>query len=177
MSSPKKPDPAKFLVSIFMKEKKMLMPIIERLISIFGEIDILSGWFDFNFTEYYYNEMGRPLFRRMAVFKDLMEQDILSNIKIRTNEVEKEFSSNENKRSVNIDTGYMLRERFVLATGKNFSHRIYIGNNIYADLTLIFHKGAFKTLPWTYPDYADKDMIRFLTKVRAKYISDLKEPL
>jgi hypothetical protein len=76
---------------------------------------------------------------------------------------------------VNIDPGYLLPERLVLATGKNFTHRIYIGQGIYADLTLIFQKGAFRTLPWTYPDYADRCLIDFLTLVRNKYMLDLKQ--
>jgi hypothetical protein len=61
----------------------------------------------------------------------------------------------------------------VLASGKNFSHRIYIGQHIYADLTLIFRKGAFETLPWTYPDYADQPIRSFLERARKKYAVDL----
>ncbi len=70
----------------------------------------------------------------------------------------------------------MLRERFVLASGKNFSHRICIGDGIYADLTLIYHKGNFQRLPWTYPDYADDVMLAFLEQVRNKYIWDSIKP-
>jgi hypothetical protein len=84
------------------------------------------------------------------------------------------YYSREEKRSVNIDPGYMLQERFVLATGKNFAHRIYIGKKIYADLTLIYKKGDFEKLPWTYPDYSDKNMLSFLRQVRKKYVADLK---
>jgi hypothetical protein len=67
-----------------------------------------------------------------------------------------------------------LLERFVLATGKNFSHRIYLGQGIYADLTLIYRHGEFQALPWTYPDYADQPLRRFLLSVRGKYARDLK---
>ena len=80
----------------------------------------------------------------------------------------------EEKRLVNIDPGYMLAERFVLATGKNFAHRIYIGRRIYADLTLIYTRGGFKKLPWTYPDYYDRNILSFLIQVRKKYVADLK---
>ena len=82
----------------------------------------------------------------------------------------------DGKRSVNIDPGYLLYERFVLATGKNYSHRIYVGQGIYADLTLIFQKGAYRPLPWTYPDYADAPMADFLMEVRHKYGEDIKKP-
>ena len=73
-----------------------------------------------------------------------------------------------------VNPGYLLSERFVLATGKNFTHRIYIGQGIYADLTLIYQRGAFEKLPWTYPDYADEPVLAFLEKVRIKYALDIK---
>ena len=76
---------------------------------------------------------------------------------------------------VNLDPGYMLHERFVLASGKNFSHRIYVGRRIYADLTLIYTKGRFQTLPWTYPDYTEQNMLTYLEQVRKKYVADLKQ--
>ena len=75
---------------------------------------------------------------------------------------------------MNIDPGYLLLERFVLATGKNFTHRIYLGGGIYADLTLIYTRGDFQALPWTYPDYADPRMIRHLNQIRHRYTIDLK---
>jgi hypothetical protein len=74
---------------------------------------------------------------------------------------------------VNIDPGYLLHERFVLASGKNFSHRIYICRGIYADMTLNYQKGNFQKLPWTYPDYADGPILSFLRQVRLKYGQDL----
>ncbi len=173
MSKPGTADPAKLVIGLFLKNKELVKEIIQRLINKYGPVDIISPWFNFDFTTYYDREMGAPLFRRMFVFKQLIKQTDLAEIKSVTNAIESEFSDND-KRCVNIDPGYMLRERFVLATGKNFTHRIYIGRGIYADLTLIFQKGSFKTLPWTYPDYADNTMVEFLKLVRNKYIEDLK---
>ena len=80
-------------------------------------------------------------------------------------------------RQVNIDPGFLLMERLVLATGKNFAHRIYIGKCIYADLTLIYQKNGYQPLPWTYPDYAHESIRNFLILVRNKYMEDLKEDL
>jgi hypothetical protein len=117
--------------------------------------------------------MGSPLFRRVFAFKPLISQSDLSAFKLATNKIE-DYYSHQGRRRVNIDPGYMLRERFVLASGKNFSHRIYIGAGIYADLTLIYEKGSFKKLPWTYPDYSDGGMLKFLEQVRNKYILDTK---
>ncbi|MFC1813545.1 DUF4416 family protein, partial [Thermodesulfobacteriota bacterium] len=159
---------------LFLKQKHLVVPVAKELVEQFGPIDVVSAWLPFDFTTYYEPEMGKPLFRRMLAFKTLIDQDALAQIKIMTNDLELKYTRNDRRR-VNLDPGYLLQERFVLATGKNFSHRIYIGRRIYADLTLVFTKGEFQTLPWTYPDYADKKMLAYLKQVRNKYVSDLKQ--
>ena len=172
MSRPQKPKPAKLVIGAFLKEKRRMYSVVNDLTEAFGSIDMVSRWFPFNFTTYYEPEMGAPLFRRMFGFETLIEQDDLAKIKIFTNNLELKYSK-DHKRVVNIDPGYMLRERFVLATGKNYTHRIYIGKRIYADLTLIYTKGRFRVLPWTYPDYAQENMLAYLEQVRNKYVLDL----
>ena len=172
MSIPQTPKPAKLVTGLFMHDKALFEAIAGSLAEKFGAIDMVSAWFDFDYTRYYEPEMGAPLFRRMLVFKPLLGQGDLARVKCRTNEIEKQYRKDGN-RTVNIDPGYLLAERFVLATGKNFAHRIYIGRNIYADLTLVYQKGGFQTLPWTYPDYADPAMRQFLETVRGKYLLDV----
>ena len=173
MSIPQEPQAAKLVIGLLMKKKELFRPISEVLSEKLGLLDIVSAWFDFDYTRYYEPEMGGPLFRRMLAFKPLIRQDALAGIKLATNIIEQDFQQ-KGKRRVNIDPGYLLSERFVLATGKNFTHRIYIGQNIYADLTLVYQNGVFQTLPWTYPDYADRPVLTFLGQVRKKYILDKK---
>ncbi len=173
MSDPRPPKPAKLLVGFFLKERALAAEIAAALEKRLGPVEMVSPWLDFDFTTYYEKEMGAPLHRRLLAFKALIAQDRLAAIKQATNALEAEYRM-DGRRRVNIDPGYLLAERLVLATGKNFTHRIYIGDGIYADLTLIFQKGAFRTLPWTYPDYADHRLIDFLTLVRNKYRRDLK---
>lgn len=168
MSTPQPPKPAKLVVGLFTADKSLLEPVARALAERFGPVDMVSPWMAFDYTDYYRAEMGGPLFRRMMAFERPIEQEELPKIKHATNEIERAYAENGG-RAVNIDPGYLLHERFVLATGKNFTHRIYIGENIYADLTLIFQKGRFQTLPWTYPDYGAEEMIRFLLLVRGKY--------
>ncbi len=174
MSIPKSPKSAKLVIGIFLREKGLFEPLVKKLSEQFGDIDLISSWFPFNYTNYYEVEMGAPLFRRVTAFKKLIRQNDLSKIKNATNDLEVKYSTN-GKRKVNIDPGYMLHERFVLATGKNFTHRIYVDKGIYADLTLIYTKGGFQKLPWTYPDYVEKNMLDYLELVRNKYIADLKQ--
>jgi hypothetical protein len=153
----------------------MAETVCGRLENLFGPVDLVSSWLPFDFTDYYEKEMGRPLYRRLLAFKHLIDQEQLPDIKHQTNAIESDLAR-EGRREVNIDPGYLLYERFVLATGKNYSHRIYVGQGIYADLTLIFQKGAYRPLPWTYPDYADAPMADFLMEVRHKYGEDIKKP-
>jgi hypothetical protein len=173
MSIPRLPKPAKLVVGLFMKEKSLIHALANALVTKFGSIDLVSAWFPFDYTTYYEPEMGTPLYRRMFAFKPLIDQRAITEIKIITNDLESKFSSNQ-KRRVNIDPGYLVHERFVLATGKNYTHRIYLDKGIYADLTLVYTKGAFQKLPWTYPDYADKRMLAYLHRVRNKYVEDIK---
>ena len=160
MSVPQSPQPAKLVVGLFTADRSLLQAVCAELVDFCGPIDMVSRWFRFDFTDYYAAEMGNaPLFRRILGFKSLVEQPELVDIKLQTNVIE---------------PGYLLRERFVLATGKNYAHRIYIGRGIYADLTLIYRRGSYRRLEWTYPDYGSEQMLELLTNIRRKYIYDLK---
>ena len=174
MSIPQPPEPAKLVVSLLLKEKDIVVDVAKDLSDKLGSVDMVSSWFPFDCTEYYKAEMGSSLFRRVFAFKNLIKQGALAEIKLATNDIENKYSKN-GKRIVNLDPGYMIKSKFVLATGKNYSHRIYIGKGIYADLTLIYTKGLFQKLPWTYPDYADKIMLSYLNLIRNKYLADLKQ--
>lgn len=173
MSHPKPPAPAKLVIGIITRDMDLVAPVADRLADAFGDIDMISPWLPFDDTAYYEPEMGKDLQRRMLTFKHMIDQGRLALVKNRTGEIENDFLENGNRR-VNIDPGLLTHERFVLATGKNFTHRIYIGRQVYADLTLIYQQGRFQSLPWTYPDYRRANMQNFLIRVRKKYSTDLK---
>ena len=173
MSTPRDPQPAKLVIGVLLNDKAIIDDLARELVQSFGDMDLISPWLAFDYTRYYEKEMGKTLSRRMMAFSSLIRQDELAEVKTITNNIESRYL-NQGNRDANIDPGYLLLERFVLATGKNFSHRIYIGKKIYADLTLIYQKGEFQTLEWTYPDYAQVDIQNFLIKVREKYKMDLK---
>ena len=174
MSRPKSPKPAKLVIGCFTKEKDILGNVARKLSEIFGPPDVISPWLPFEHTDYYTSEMGTPLFRRLFGFGELVQQDSLPDIKLFANELEGQFLR-EGRRLVNIDPGYLVPERFVLATGKNYTHRIYLKAGIYADLTLIHQKGRFRPLDWTYPDYAGDAIIRFLGSVRDQYLYQVRQ--
>jgi hypothetical protein len=117
--------------------------------------------------------MGQPLVRRFASFEGLIPQEDLAQIKVQTNLLETEQSAGGNRR-VNIDPGYLLAERLVLASAKNYAHRIYLRSGIYADLTLIYRDRDYQPLAWTYPDYAEPKVRNWLRGLRQKYLLQLR---
>jgi hypothetical protein len=174
MSTPQAPKRAKLIIGLIMQDRALIEQLTAALCASYGDLDLVSAWMPFDYTTYYEREMGARLVRRMLAFKNLIKQDELPAIKLKTNRLEKKYSK-DGRRRVNIDPGYLLLERLVLASGKNFSHRIYLDEGIYADLTLVFQHGDFQKLPWTYPDYADQPMLAFLQQIRLKYAIDLKQ--
>ena len=176
MSIPQPPRPAKLVIGLLLGRKDPFPDVAAELEIAFGGPDLVSPWMPFDYTTYYEKEMGAGLLRRVLAFRTLIAQDRLAEIKLATNAMEQARAVG-GRRRVNIDPGYLLLERFVLATGKNYSHRIYLGQGIYADLTLIYHHGSFHALPWTYPDYADPPLRRFLLAVRGKYALDINAEL
>ena len=173
MSQPCPASPAKLVIGFLVGDKALARGILDVLGEHFGALDLVSPWLPFDYTDYYAREMGTPLYRRMLAFKRLVSQEALPDVKHATNRLESRYAR-DGRRRVNIDPGVLLRERFVLATGKNFTHRIYLGRGIYADLTLVYRRGGFQTLPWTYPDYADARLQAFLLRARNKLAHDLK---
>ena len=174
MSIPKEPPKVKLISSLFSPEEGLLDRVILEMEDHFGPADWKSEKMVFNRTRYYANEMGWPLFRRFISFSRLKAPDALVDIKLLTNKLEQGHRA-RTRRTINIDPGYLSLERLILATGKNYIHRIYLNRGIYADLTLVFHAGTFKPLPWTYPDYANEKVIRYFNTVRTEYLHSLRE--
>ncbi|MGE5310593.1 MAG: DUF4416 family protein [Nitrospirota bacterium] len=174
MSRPREPKPAKLFVSVISAAPERIARVLVELAERYGPMDFVSAVLPFDYTDYYYAEMGTPLWRRFASFVSLVSQGGLVRIKEETNELEGRMSEG-GRRSVNIDPGYLLAERLVLATGKNCAHRIYLDRGIYADLTLVFQQKTYRPLPWTYPDYGDERVRGWLGVLRQKYLLQLRE--
>jgi hypothetical protein len=178
MSQPREAGHVKIISSLFSPEKEFIDTVIKQLQDICGPVDWVSPELFFDRTTYYAGEMGWPLHRRFVSFKDLTLPGQLVQIKLKTNAVEQQYVVDGNRR-INIDPGYITPERLILATGKNFTHRVYLSKGIFADLTLIFQKGSFRPLEWTYPDYAEPETIGFFNDIRNKYMAEQvsKRPL
>ena len=164
--------PVKLICAVMLAPSANLKSIDSALISRFGAIDLRSDKFDFSFTDYYRKEMGSNLTKQFYSFDNLIAPDQLSAIKNKTIEIEAQHAVG-GRRTVNIDPGYIEESKLVLASTKNFSHRIYLGRNIWGEITLRFIKGEFVDHPWTYPDYMTPTALGFFKKARGRYREQL----
>jgi hypothetical protein len=167
--SPKK---VKLIVAVFTSKIQLFPEIEKSLKTKYGDIDFESDVFNFDYTDYYKEEMGGCLKKKFISFKNLINPEIISSIKLFTNKLEHK-NSLDNKRLVNIDPGYLSESKLVLASTKNFYHRIYLKEGIYAEVTLYFKEGRFQPLPWTYPDYKVDKSIDIFNRIREIYKKQL----
>lgn len=131
----------------------------------FGDILLTSPSIKWDYSSYYKDELGWPLFRQFIFFKNLIDPKILVDIKLKTNEIEDALSS-RGKRCINLDPGYLTLSKIILASTKNYAHRIYLGEGIYGEVTLIYKDGTYNPHLYTYRDYQDKMYIDIFMNVR-----------
>lgn len=174
MSFTRQPKAVKLVMSFLYGEEKVFPAALAAVDERYGPVDFLSEPLRFEFTSYYEPEMGKNLRRRLASFRTLISPEQLPEIKIWTNKLEKHYLNAARGRKVNIDPGYLAPSKLILATGKDYSHRIYLRDGIYGDLTLTVQKGIFRTLPWTYPDYGSPPLLDLLTLLRKRYLWQMK---
>ena len=169
MSKIHPPEHGKLIVALLFSNPTIQMRTWHELTLCFGPLDLLTEPKPFTYSRYYEREMGQGLKRQIGSFKKLTDPGRLADIKLLTNELEDEMRI-EGARQVNIDPGLLEEHRLVLATTKNAAHRVYLKNGIYADLTLVFERGSYRPLPWTYPDYREATTIHFLVALRSKLL-------
>ena len=173
----KDPSAVKLIVGILAANEDVLGRAVGALRAEFGEIDLVSDVWPFKQTDYYRDETGENILRQFVSMKRLIEPGELAEIKHRTNRLEQELATGLRiglPRPVNLDPGIMEPSKLVLATTKNYSHRIYIGNKIYAEVTLIFDKGRWCAFEYTYPDYRQQCYHDFFSKVRMRLVEQLR---
>jgi len=168
MSVPNQPSPVKLIMSLISPEDTIVSQVCEELTEKYGEIDFISDLLPFNYTGYYCQEMGSLLWRRFISFDKLISRNYIIAIKLNTNEMEKNFLDFRGGRRVNIDPGFVSLENLILATGKNYIHRVYLNKGIFAELTLVYKRKSFRPLEWTYPDYKNRQAIEIFNRIREK---------
>ncbi len=177
MSDIRKPLPVKLFFGVLTSIAGIVPSVEERLTARYGAIDARSDIFPFDTTRYYDESMGSPLYRRFLGFSNLIEPSTISDIKKTSNELESVFASEWTsvKRPVNLDPGYLEQSKIVLASAKNFFHRILVSEGVYAEVTMHFQEGEWQVFPWTFPDFKSGRYSLFFSSLRESYRIQLKK--
>ena len=85
------PQPAKLIIGFIYRDILIKNKAISFLKKRFGKIDFQSPELDFNYTDYYFPELGAPLKRAFISFAQLKTEDKLAGIKLHTNKLEERF--------------------------------------------------------------------------------------
>lgn len=171
------PKPVKLIVGILAADRECLKAAVERIEGEFGKVDLFSEVWEFTKTDYYVDELGDRPVKQFVTIDKLIDPGKLAEIKHLTNEIERELADSVDvdlPRPVNLDPGYVETSKLVLASTKNFSHRIYIGRKMYAEVTLMYHKGMWKSFDYTFPDHRADTYHGFFDKVRERLKEQLK---
>jgi len=174
MGKSKEPRPVKLIASLFSADETLLAVARGALLNLFGPLDYQSEFLPFDQTRYYQREFGAGLLRQIVAFASLIAPERLAEVKRVTNELEQTWAV-DGRRRVNLDPGYVSLSKLVLATTKDYAHRIYLGQGIYAEVTLQFTHGAFQAREWTYPDYASPRYLAIFAEIRRRYADQLRQ--
>lgn len=162
----KTPQKALPFIGILFTPGVSLNPVIHALKDEMGEHILQSEAIDFKHTTYYTEEMGEIIRRQWYVFNDLVDPSQITRFKQTTNALENQHLDHHNNRQINIDPGLITMSNVILASTKNYSHRIYLGQGIYAEVTLMFKDKQYRALEWTYPDYRETATRDFFKRAR-----------
>lgn len=169
-------NPVKLFVGVLVAEQSLIAQVETELSSAYGPIDHRSAVLPFTFTDYYRSETGDHILRVFFSFEHLIDADHLPGIKKNTNVLEESFAANSTTapRPVNLDPGYLEHAKVVLASTKNFYHRIYLSHGIFGEVTMHFRNNAYDFFPWTYPDYKSPEYQAFFLELRNIYRRQLR---
>lgn len=165
MGQPGTPDQALLFVAVAFQQQVSLHRIEHKVLAAFGQVQQRSAPFAFAQSRYYEAEMGPALQKVFVVYRDLYDIDKAVATKLQAIELEQRYAVAQ-KRTINIDPGYLTLAKLVLTTTKNFDHRVYLGGGIFADVQLRYRHGEFVASPWTYPDYREPATHTFLLNAR-----------
>lgn len=177
MGTARRLTPVKLFVGLLSSDADLLRRARQKLIRVCGPVDVESDVWPFTQTDYYESEMGPNLLRQFVAFQRLIRADQLGEFKQYTNQLENEIAEDclalEIPRPVNIDPGYIEMAKLVLASTKNATHRIYLGDGIFAEVTLHFVAGRWTPWPWTYPDFRTEHYQEYFLRLRQTYHEQL----
>jgi hypothetical protein len=144
-----------------------------KLRRAFGEIERESPAYPFGCTDYY-DDISPRLARRFFTFAGLRHPFGLVVWKKIAIAIEAESAGGSGRR-VNIDPGYIDGARLILASTKDNAHRIYLWDDIYAEVTLCYKRNGWESFSYTFPDFAAGTYDGFLSEARIGWKRDARE--
>ncbi len=181
MGAIKGPQPVKLIVGMLSQSEELFEIAEGDMAKLWDEIDIKSECMPHTFTDYYKSQMGTGLLRKFVSFDKLIDPGDIASIKHKTNELEDKYAKSEPGRAlgvdrcINLDPGYVEPSKLILATTKNFSHRIYIGNSVWAECTLHYRRGKWEGWPYSFPDYSSGCYDQFLSNARDRLVEQTNQ--
>jgi hypothetical protein len=178
MVQPREYAPVKLVCGVISKKEDAVNEEVKkRLEAEWGRADSESEAFPFDLTGYYEDEMGGGLVRRFLSFETLVPPESLPEAKLWAIELEAMVRQERGVtgRPANIDPGFLTASSLVMATAKDFAHRIPLAKGIYAHLELLFTRTGVRTLDWTYPDLRREPPQAYFRAVRDIYLRQLRE--
>ncbi|MGH7296524.1 MAG: DUF4416 family protein [Polyangiaceae bacterium] len=166
----REPLPVLPIVALLARDEAALGLGREAAGRIVGAIGEVSPVWPFEWTRYYEDEMGPALARQIVSAAEVADPGGLAGWKRAAQAEEAAIAGRLGAaRPVNIDPGYVAGSKVVLASTKDFAHRVYLSAGIYAEVTLNYARGRFEPLPWTYPDWRSGRYEQFLRAARAHW--------
>ncbi len=169
MAQPLPHPPVLLLLAAFSRHEAALDWAKTRATEAWGPVALESPRFDFTETDYYDATMGTGLKKVFFVFQRPFDPAGLVEIKLATNRWEEEFAAAAGlpePRPLNLDPGYLTPAKLVLASTKDFAHRIYLSRGIYAEITLQYRHHRWQHHEYTFPDYRRADYQEFFSRCR-----------
>lgn len=174
MAEPQAATPVKLLVAVLWANADALQAALEALQATWGRVDFAGADRPFDRTDYYLQEMGSDLQRRLIAFAELVPPESLRTAKLRCNFIEDGLRS-QRGRCVNLDIGYLDHNKIVLASVKYAGQKIHLGDGVYADLVARYKHGRYQPFEWTFPDFRDGRYDGELATIRQLYLQQLRE--
>ncbi len=179
MARIQKPPPGRLVVSYIYSSVDALAESLSRLERMYGKVQFETIDIPCSIEGVYAEEMGRGLQRRFFSFDNLVPRDSLPSIKKTCAKIEPSYADNVAGtlfRTVNIDPGIMTPDNLVMASYREYNHRVYLGEGVFSDIQLVYSHGHFTRLPWTDPDFCHDEAIDFFERVRSTFELIESEP-
>lgn len=168
------PNLVKLFIGMLSNDVFLFEKLKNELQNVYGLTDLESPIWEWSHTDYYSKEMGTGLKRKFIFFEKLISPETISEIKLKTIELENQYLNENKGRRINLDPGYLDSAKVVLVSTKDYSHRIYLGSGIYGEVTLIYSGKNYQTLPYTYPDFRTREYLDVFREARTLYKAQVK---